>query len=192
MSGIGGSQRPGQVAMAEPCSRPWSRASTWRCRRGPGPASRWPIWFRPSGTPSARAATVIISTATIALQRQLIERDLPRLSAGLAELLGREPVFAILKGRRNYLCLHKVHGGPDEEPDDALFDPRSVSATGRQVQRLHEWAASTETGDRDELIPGVDERSWRHVSVSARECIGAQKCPFGTQCFAELARRGGG
>ena len=60
--------------------------------------------------------TVVVSTATIALQRQLIDRDLPRLSAALAELLGREPVFAILKGRRNYLCLHKVHGGPDDEP----------------------------------------------------------------------------
>ncbi len=136
--------------------------------------------------------TVIVSTATIALQRQLIERDLPRLSAVLAELLGREPVFAILKGRRNYLCLHKVHGGPDEDPEDALFDPRAVSAMGRQVQRLHEWAASTDTGDRDELVPGVDERAWRHVSVSARECIGAQKCPFGTQCFAELAREAAG
>jgi ATP-dependent DNA helicase DinG len=132
--------------------------------------------------------TVIISTATIALQRQLIERDLPRLSASLKELLGREPVFAILKGRRNYLCLHKVHGGPADDPEDTLFDPRSVSATGRQVTRLHEWASSTGTGDRDELVPGVDDRAWRQVSVSARECIGAQRCPFGTQCFAELAR----
>jgi len=132
--------------------------------------------------------TVIISTATIALQRQLIERDLPRLSASLSELLGREPVFAILKGRRNYLCLHKVHGGPADDPEDTLFDPRSVSATGRQVTRLHEWASSTDTGDRDELVPGVDDRAWRQVSVNARECIGAQRCPFGTQCFAELAR----
>ena len=60
--------------------------------------------------------TVVVSTATIALQRQLVERDLPRLSASLAGMLGREPVFAILKGRRNYLCLHKVHGGALEEP----------------------------------------------------------------------------
>ena len=85
-----------------------------------------------------------------------------------------------------------MRGGPGEEQDDALFDPRSVSATGRQVQRLHNWAASTDTGDRDELIPGVEMRSWRHVSVSARECIGAQKCPFGTRCFAELARQAAG
>ena len=139
-----------------------------------------------------KSRTVIVSTATIALQRQLIERDLPRLSAAVRELLGREPVFAILKGRRNYLCLNKVHGTGPEEPEDSLFDPRSVSAIGRQVTRLHEWAATTDTGDRDELIPGVDDRAWRQVSVNARECIGAQKCPFGTQCFAEQAREAAG
>jgi len=136
--------------------------------------------------------TVVISTATIALQRQLIERDLPRLSAALSELLGREPVFAILKGRRNYLCLHKVHGSAPEEPEDSLFDARSVSAIGRQVTRLHESSATTDTGDRDELVPGVDDRAWRQVSVNARECIGAQKCPFGSQCFAEQARETAG
>ncbi len=131
---------------------------------------------------------VVVSTATIALQRQLIERDLPRLAAALSALLGREPVVAILKGRRNYLCLHKVHGAAEAEPADSLFDARSVSAIGRQVTRLHEWAATTSSGDRDELIPGVDDRAWRQVSVNARECIGAQKCPFGSQCFAEQAR----
>jgi ATP-dependent DNA helicase DinG len=136
--------------------------------------------------------TVVVSTATIALQRQLIERDLPRLASSLGGLLGREPVFAILKGRRNYLCLNKVHGSEVEEPADALFDPRAVSAIGRQVTRLHEWAATTQTGDRDELVPGVDDRAWRQVSVNARECIGAAKCPFGTQCFAEQARQAAG
>jgi ATP-dependent DNA helicase DinG len=135
-----------------------------------------------------QAGTVVISTATIALQRQLIERDLPRLSAALRKLLGREPVFAILKGRRNYLCLYKVHGDEIEDPADSLFDSRSVSATGRQVARLHEWAATTDSGDRDELIPGVDDRAWHQVSVSATECIGAQKCPYGSRCFAEQAR----
>jgi len=136
--------------------------------------------------------TVVVSTATIALQRQLIERDLPRLSEALSKLLGREPVFAILKGRRNYLCLHKVHGAVALDPADSLFDARSVSAIGRQVTRLHEWAATTSTGDRDELVPGVDDRAWRQVSVNARECIGAQKCPFGSRCFAEHARDAAG
>ncbi|HEY3259101.1 MAG TPA: ATP-dependent DNA helicase [Pseudonocardiaceae bacterium] len=136
-----------------------------------------------------RDGTVVVSTATIALQRQLVDRDLPRLASALQPLLGRAPTFAILKGRRNYLCLHKVHTGPTDEPDDpALFDPFAASATGRQVKRLHEWAAATETGDRDELVPGVGEPAWRQVSVSARECLGLARCPVGADCFAEKAR----
>ncbi|MFZ0045797.1 MAG: ATP-dependent DNA helicase, partial [Streptosporangiaceae bacterium] len=194
VAGIGGAQRPGQVAMADAVQQSMQTGQHLAVQAGTGtgkslaylvPALRHAIGGPGSGT-------VVISTATIALQRQLIERDLPRLSASLSKLLGREPVFAILKGRRNYVCLNKVHGSVPDDPEDSLFDPRSVSALGRQVTRLHEWAATTGTGDRDELVPGVDDRAWRQVSVNARECIGAQKCPFGTQCFAEQAREAAG
>src|SRR5205807_10323869 len=120
------------------------------------------------------------------------DRDLPRLVAALQPVLGREPAFAILKGRRNYLCLHRQRGGAaEEDPQDSLFDPADTgpaSPLGRQVKRLHEWAEQTKTGDRDELVPGVPEAAWRQVSVSAQECIGAQRCPFGSRCFAEKAR----
>ena len=54
---------------------------------------------------------VVVSTATIALQRQLVDRDLPRLADSLAEALPRRPEFALLKGRGNYLCLNKIHNG---------------------------------------------------------------------------------
>jgi ATP-dependent DNA helicase DinG len=134
---------------------------------------------------------VVVATATIALQRQLIDRDLPRLVGALRPLLGQEPRYAILKGRRNYLCLHRQKGGPADDPQDALFehaDTGPSSPLGRQVKRLHEWAEQTTTGDRDELVPGVPEAAWRQVSVSAQECIGAQRCPFGSRCFAEKAR----
>ena len=59
---------------------------------------------------------------------------------------------------------------------------------GRDVQRLTAWASTTESGDRDDLKPGVADRSWAQVSVSARECLGMARCPFGTECFAERAR----
>jgi ATP-dependent DNA helicase DinG len=136
---------------------------------------------------AALDATVVVSTATIALQRQLIDRDLPRLAEALKPLLGRAPTFAILKGRRNYLCKNRIENGAADEPQEALFD-RAATDVGRQVQRLREWAETTESGDRDELVPGVDERAWRQVAVTARECIGAQRCHFGTRCFAERAR----
>ncbi|NDK92513.1 ATP-dependent DNA helicase [Gordonia desulfuricans] len=133
--------------------------------------------------------TVVVSTATIALQRQLVERDLPRLADALTGPLGRKPTFAILKGRANYLCLHKIHAGTVEEPDNELFDAFELSRTGREVTRLREWLSDTETGDRDDLSPGVTDRAWRQVSVSARECLGAAHCTYADDCFAERSRR---
>jgi ATP-dependent DNA helicase DinG len=189
--GIGGAERPGQVTMAKAVQTAIESGEHLAVQAGTGtgkslaylvPAARYAI---------ESGSTVVVSTATIALQRQLIDRDLPRLTATIAPLLGREPVFAILKGRRNYLCLQRLNGGPGDD-GDTLFEPSAVSAMGRQVQRLHEWAADTKTGDRDELVPGVSEQAWRQVSVSARECVGVQRCPFGTQCFAELAREEAG
>ena len=135
---------------------------------------------------------VVVSTATIALQRQLVDRDLPRLADSLADALPRRPEFALLKGRGNYLCLNKIHNGaatePEDRPQEELFEPMAASALGRDVQRLIAWSSDTDTGDRDELTPGVPDRSWSQVSVSARECIGVARCPFGTDCFAERAR----
>jgi ATP-dependent DNA helicase DinG len=135
---------------------------------------------------------VVVSTATIALQRQLVDRDLPRLADSLTDALPRRPEFALLKGRGNYLCLNKIHNGaatePEDRPQEELFEPMAASALGRDVQRLIAWSSDTDTGDRDELTPGVPDRSWSQVSVSARECIGVARCPFGTDCFAERAR----
>ena len=136
----------------------------------------------------------MVSTATIALQRQLVDRDLPRLADSLADALPRRPRFALLKGRRNYLCLNKIHNGAaadesgDDEPQEELFDPMAATALGRDVQRLTAWASTTDSGDRDDLKPGVADRSWSQVSVSARECLGVARCPFGSECFSERAR----
>jgi ATP-dependent DNA helicase DinG len=109
----------------------------------------------------------------------------------LAAELPRRPVFALLKGRGNYLCLNKIHNGAaesDDRPQEELFDAVATTALGRDVKRLTEWSSDTETGDRDDVVPGVQDRSWGQVSVSARECIGATRCTFGTDCFAEKAR----
>src|SRR4051794_39295906 len=133
------------------------------------------------------ARPVVVATATLALQSQLIRRDLPRLADAAEPLLGRRPTFAILKGRGNYVCLNRLDGGgPDE--GDVLFDDAATSPMGREVVRARAWAEETETGDRDDLVPGVYDRVWSQVSVSSRECIGAARCTFGEDCFAERAR----
>ena len=192
VAGIGGAERSGQVTMAGAVQRSIQTGEHLAVQAGTGTGKSLAYLVPAAMHAVEQDATVVVSTATIALQRQLIDRDLPRLAAAIAPALGREPVFAILKGRRNYLCLQRLRGGPTEDQADALYDPGAVSAIGRQVQRLHEWAATTKTGDRDELVPGVGDQAWRQVSVSARECVGVQRCPFGTQCFAELAREEAG
>ncbi len=150
-----------------------------------------PTDFAPSDrAPSGISGPIVVATATIALQRQLVERDLPKLVESLAPALPRTPTFAILKGRRNYLCLQRLHAGPDDEQEE-LFDGQTASpssALGREIVRVNEWAARTRTGDRDELVPGVSERAWGQVAVSARECVGAANCAYGADCFAERAR----
>ncbi|GIE97920.1 ATP-dependent DNA helicase [Paractinoplanes rishiriensis] len=140
---------------------------------------------------------VVVSTATLALQNQLVEHDLPRLAAAVEPVLGKKPTFAVLKGRHHYLCLAKMEHADEEAPTDTLFDDAPPRATqwlgeagklGKQIQRLQAWSEKTATGDRDELDPGVDDTAWRQVSMPARDCVGAQKCPYGAECFAEASR----
>ena len=192
VAGIGGTERPGQVAMAESVQRSIASGEHLAVQAGTGTGKSLAYLVPAAAHAMASGASVVVATATIALQRQLIDRDLPRLAAVLESLLGRPPTFAILKGRGNYVCRYRLHGGAPEDPGDTLFETAAASAVGKQVQRLHEWAASTETGDRDELVPGVEDRAWRQVAISAKECIGAARCPNGAECFAERAREQAG
>ncbi|HEY2059797.1 MAG TPA: ATP-dependent DNA helicase [Amycolatopsis sp.] len=186
---VGGTERPGQVEMADAVGRAIRTGEHLAVQAGTGTGKSLAYLVPAIRHAVEKEATVVVSTATIALQRQLVDRDLPRLAKALKKPLGREPTFAILKGRRNYLCLHRLDTGAPDEPEDAqLFDPFAVSRLGKEVTRLREWSSDTETGDRDELVPGVSDQAWRQVSVTARECLGASRCPIGTDCFAERAR----
>ncbi len=193
VAGIGGAERPGQVAMANAVANAIETGEHLAVQAGTGTGKSLAYLVPAVRHAMETESTVVVATATIALQRQLIDRDLPRLAEALKPALGREPQFAILKGRRNYLCLNRQRGGIADDEPDSLFDPTdTISPLGRQVKRLHEWAEETSTGDRDELVPGVSEAAWRQVSVSAQECVGAQRCSFGSQCFAEKAREAAG
>ncbi|MFF3227911.1 ATP-dependent DNA helicase [Nocardia suismassiliense] len=185
---LGGKERVGQVTMATAVDHAIDTKEHLAVQAGTGTGKSL-AYLVPSLRHAVRTGrTVVVSTATIALQRQLVDRDLPRLSEALSKPLGRAAKFAILKGRNNYLCLNKINSVIPDEPEAELFDAFAISRLGREVQRLNEWASDTETGDRDELVPGVTDRAWKQVSVSSRECLGKSRCPFGQDCFAERAR----
>lgn len=189
---LGGARRDGQLEMTEAVARAFDTGEHLAVQAGTGTGKSLAYLVPAIARAVADDAPVVVSTATIALQRQLVDRDLPRVVDALAGVLPRRPTFALLKGRRNYLCLNKIHATPDEDPagpgQEELFNPAAVSALGRDVARLTAWASDTESGDRDDLRPGVSERSWAQVSVSARECLGPARCPYAVDCFAEKAR----
>ena len=103
----------------------------------------------------------IVSTASIALQEQLVKKDL----VFLHDNLPYDFTFALLKGKNNYLCLKRE---------------REFTDTGEYNKRFKKWVYSTKTGDKDELyfIPDF----WSRVSADPDDCSG-KSCPFYEECF---------
>jgi ATP-dependent DNA helicase DinG len=190
VTALGGTKREGQLTMAAAVAHSLDTGEHLAVQAGTGTGKSLAYLVPSIRHAMTTGKTVIVSTATIALQTQLVDRDLPRLAKALKKDLGREPTFAILKGRGNYLCLNKLHSSAASEPDsEELFDPFAASRMGREIKRLREWSSDTETGDRDEIKPAVSDQAWRLVSVGARECLGANSCHYGQDCFAESARK---
>jgi ATP-dependent DNA helicase DinG len=189
----GGSARPGQQAMASAIDKAVRDREHLLVQAGTGTGKSLAYL-----TPALLVdGPVVVSTATLALQSQLVDHDLPRLADAVEPVLGRRPTFAVLKGRHHYLCMAKMEHADEQEPTDTLFDDAPPRATqwlgeagklGKQIERLRAWSEKTATGDRDELDPGVDDTAWRQVSMPARDCVGASKCPYGAECFAEASR----
>ena len=191
VGGIGGTERPGQVEMAHAVAEAVDRQTHLLVQAGTGTGKSLAYLV-----PAVRHAfdtgrPAVVATATLALQAQIVDRDMPRLADALTPLLGRRPTYGLVKGRRNYLCAHKLRGGFPDDDADALMSVGAVdvhaSRLGQEVVRLRDWAEVTESGDRDELVPGVSERAWRQVSVSAEECLGS-RCPMVSECFVERSR----
>ncbi|MCE0485305.1 ATP-dependent DNA helicase [Ornithinimicrobium sediminis] len=188
---VGGTQRPGQVQMAEAVRDAVQHEEHLLVQAGTGTGKSLAYLVPAVAHAMATGKPVVVATATLALQAQIIDRDLPRIADALRGPMGRRPTFALVKGRANYLCKHKLVGGFPDEDEDSLLSVGAVDADrsrlGGEILRLREWSEVTESGDRDELVPGVSNRAWRQVSVSARECLGS-RCPLAGECFVEQTR----
>jgi ATP-dependent DNA helicase DinG len=182
---LGGQERPGQIQMAEAVARAMTSHEHLLVQAGTGTGKSL-AYLVPALLHDRR---VVVATATLALQHQLVERDIPALLEAADHVLHTKPTYAVLKGRSNYACLHRIREGvPDDQ--GALVDLPQGSM-GSEVLALRAWAEEqTETkgpGDRDSA-PKHTDRVWRQVSVNHRECLGATKCPFADECFAERAK----
>ena len=178
---IGGSPREGQIEMAEAVANALTDRHHLMVQAGTGTGKS--LAYLIPGIVHGRK--VLVATASLALQRQLVDRDLPAVVPALEKLLGREVTYAIYKGVGNYVCLQKMNSD-DVDPDGELV--MEVSSLEKDAKRLIAWAKTPGvSGDRDDA-PEVDRRVWAANSVSGRECVGADVCAFGSQCFAAKAK----
>ena len=200
VSAMGGQSRPGQHEMAKQVVRAMETGEHLLVQAGTGTGKSMAYLVPALAHALDSEKPVVISTATLALQAQIVGRDVPRLLKSLKNELPREMEVALVKGRSNYVCQYKLGGGYPDDDEGTLFSIESdapaaggfadgpSSALGQEVVRLRQWAERTETGDRDDLTPGVSDKAWRQVSVSAMDCLGSQKCPMASECFSEMAR----
>lgn len=186
---IGGSRREGQDHMVDAVHEALTNEGHLMVEAGTGTGKSFG-YLVPAMVWSAQSdQRVTISTATLALQRQIIQQDAPAVADAIHDIYGTHVDVALLKGWNNYACLRKVDGGYPE--DDALLSRAEgevgATATGEDVVRAREWALTSDTGDRDDLVPGVSDRAWQQISIPKRECIG-ESCPLRHECFPLRAR----
>ena len=182
VAALGGEERPGQIEMAEAVADAMTSGEHLLVQAGTGTGKSL-AYLVPS---LLRDERVVIATATLALQHQLVERDIPALVAALPDV---DTSFAVLKGRSNYACLHRVREGVPDDQGTLVAMPEG--SMGAEVLKLREWVESEAegggSGERDNA-PRHTDRLWRQVSVNHRECLGATKCPYAQECFAEKAK----
>lgn len=117
---------------------------------------------------------IVIATATINLQQQLVERDIPMVQRAL----GTTVKAALVKGRGNYLCPRRL-GEQLEESD--LFEE------GAEYRAIAEWAKATDTGSRSELPFYVADETWSRINSDSDSCS-VSRCPNRERCFVLRAR----
>ena len=123
--------------------------------------------------PAALATSaVVVVTATKNLQDQLATKDAPAVAGATKTRV------EVLKGRANYLCRERY----------AAFEGDLSRGTATEHRDITTWLAKTESGDRDEMVTPVSDATWSRVSVTPRDCLGRQSCPYADRCFAEQAR----
>jgi ATP-dependent DNA helicase DinG len=200
---IGGAERPGQVAMADAVQDALVSGRHLLVQAGTGTGKSLgylaPVLIRLAGS----RERIVVATATLALQSQLANNDIPAALDAVEKVTGRRPSHAILKGRTNYACLLRARDGGtgDQSTLISAADLRETiaasplatpeSALGAEVVALREWveseASSDGLADRDDA-PSHTERGWQQVSIPVRECLGVQRCPYGDACLVEKSR----
>lgn len=169
--------RPGQIALARAVDAA-IRDGVHLLAEAPTGTGKSVAYAVPASYHAAKhERRVVLVTSSINLQEQLVAKDLPML----AELLPWDFRFALLKGKRNYLCLSRLQEA--EGQGEMLADASDMQMRGAILG----WARTTQTGDVSELPFEPPARVWQRFSTSAEDCKGSD-CRFYGECFAVKAR----
>ena len=131
VAAVGGADRPGQRAMASAIERSIELRRHLLVQAGTGTGKSLAYLVPALKRAIDRGTPVVITTATLALQSQIVAKDLPRIVEALGTKLERVPSFSLLKGRGNYVCLHKLEGGYPDELEEGT--PRCAGAEAARV-----------------------------------------------------------
>lgn len=134
---------------------------------------------------AALGKRVLVVTANIALQEQLVQKDLPTLQS----VLPWPFTFSLLKGRNNYVCLDRTEKTRLHLVTGALrfLSPEELAS----VEEVKKWTNTTKTGDLSELTVQPSKDVWDRFSVSSDDCLGSA-CSYSTECYSQEARRQAG
>jgi ATP-dependent DNA helicase DinG len=170
--------RDGQVAMSEAIARTFDAGGRLFVEAPTG-TGKSVAYLVPAIQQAAKSNTrTIVVTANIALQEQLIAKDLPMLQRALPEV---KFTFALAKGIGNYLCLDRWQ--------DAVAESLVTGGGDDQSWReLQDWSGTTATGDLSELTTELPPRVKLAVTTTADDCVG-KTCKFYGECYAMAARR---
>jgi len=171
--------RPQQLEMARAVDAAFRRGRHLLCEAGTGVGKSFAYLV-----PAIREATqerrrTVVSTYTISLQEQLIEKDIPFLLAAT----GEDVTAVLVKGRRNYLCLRRLERACQRAA--TLF---AVGARRKELRRIADWALETRDGSLSDLSPSPHPAVWDRVCAEAGNCRG-RRCEHAKRCFYQRARQ---
>ena len=170
--------RPGQIEMAEAVLRAFEQKRHLIVEAGTGTGKTLAYLVPAIAAACGSGARVVISTGTKNLQEQLMDKDIPFLQ----EILPAKFRAAVMKGRNNYACLHRIKRA---ESMPVLEGLDQID----QFDEVFRWATQTEKGDRAELSSLPEHLPfWRHIDARSDTCLG-QKCPDYDACFITRMRQ---
>ena len=170
--------RPGQIDMAEAVLRAFEQKKHLIVEAGTGTGKTLAYLVPAVAAACGSGARVVISTGTKNLQEQLMDKDIPFLK----DVLPAKFRAALMKGRNNYACLHRIKRA---ETAPILEGLEQID----QFDEVFRWVMQTETGDRAELSNLPENlHFWRHIDARSDTCLG-QKCPDYDPCFITRMRQ---